>query len=652
MMLQMTSQASDQSLIMEEGLTRYSLIAIIYAAVVLQPASIYLGMTAGIGIGAGYVSVLLFAELARIFGRPLKRAEVFIIYSMAGMAVGSNYFMSMPWNAYIRTSPISRSFYIGGKTVAELIPVWMAPPAGSEAIVRRLILHPDWIPNLALWPITSYIIVAIMDIMLGFLCTQLYVETEKLPFPIQQVEASVINILSEREPRRMRVFSIASIIGMAYGFVLYGLPIITEAIMGIRFSVIPWLWADFTSGIERFLPGATFGISTDLTSFLTGWIIPFNVVVCMFIGTIALNLVGNHLLVRFDVLKVGVDWFPNMGISGVMLRSQMKFWASVFVGLSIAAAIVPLLRSRGYLTSTFRSLSKLSETSRRAGYLPLKVILIGFLTASSASILIFLALVSPEFRANYWWFPIVLGPAWTFLITLVAARSIGLTGYNLFASTGYGYSASPAYLKEGILLAIPYNGLDGWATPLAISQGGASWCANFKVCQLTGTKPISFIKAWFLTIGISFVTSLIYMQMFWSLAPIPSASYPYLSYQWPITLMFWNLWVTKSITMFNPLVIVFSFIAGALIDIIPAFLKLPFSIIGFIVGASTPIPGIVSMFIGAIVGNYLMRVRLGEEWWKNYRYLFLAGVYLGEAIIVGIAATIMLIIKAAWILPF
>ena len=145
---------------------------------------------------------------------------------------------------------------------------------------------------------------------------------------------------------------------------------------------------------------------------------------------------------------------------------------------------------------------------------------------------------------------------------------------------------------------------------------------------------------------------MLYMQMFWALAPIPSASYPFLSFQWPITLMFWNLWVTKSIVMFQPIVIIASFIIGALMDIIPAVMHLPFSLIGFVVGASTPMPNSLSMFIGALIGRFMIRRRLGEDWWRNYRYVMLAGVFLGEALMVGISATLMLMSKAAWILPF
>ncbi|RLG09386.1 MAG: hypothetical protein DRN68_01675, partial [Thaumarchaeota archaeon] len=101
------TERRNRRLALEEGLTINSILAIIYAAVVLQPAAIYLTMTAGVTIGAGYVAVLLFVELARLLGRPLRRAEVFIIYSMSGLAAMTNYFMAMPWNAYIRTSPIS-----------------------------------------------------------------------------------------------------------------------------------------------------------------------------------------------------------------------------------------------------------------------------------------------------------------------------------------------------------------------------------------------------------------------------------------------------------------------------------------------------------------------------------------------------------------
>ena len=81
-------------------------------------------------------------------------------------------------------------------------------------------------------------------------------------------------------------------------------------------------------------------------------------------------------------------------------------------------------------------------------------------------------------------------------------------------------------------------------------------------------------------------------------------------------------------------------------------LKIPFSVIGLAVGASSLPPIMITTFIGALIGKYLIPKLIGKEEWENNKLIFVAGVGCGEGVVVGIASALMMIIKGGWILPW
>ncbi len=80
-------------------------------------------------------------------------------------------------------------------------------------------------------------------------------------------------------------------------------------------------------------------------------------------------------------------------------------------------------------------------------------------------------------------------------------------------------------------------------------------------------------------------------------------------------------------------------------------LHIPFSVMAFAVGATSPIWGSTTILIGGIVGLVLRRLG-GEDWWERNKAVAAAGLTLGEGIVVAIATAIAVIQKSMWVLPF
>ena len=87
-------------------------------------------------------SIAVITEVAKRSFTSLKKQEIFVIFYMAGGLAAANGgpFGGMIWNQYLRTDPAAVGFGI-----AENIPRWVAPLAGSDALAQRTFLHPDWL---------------------------------------------------------------------------------------------------------------------------------------------------------------------------------------------------------------------------------------------------------------------------------------------------------------------------------------------------------------------------------------------------------------------------------------------------------------------------------------------------------------------------
>jgi hypothetical protein len=620
----------------DSPLTWRSIAGILYAGVVLLPAVLWLYFSTGsliVASTAMYTTALLFGELARL-SKPLTKQELFII--MYGGTVAAGEFIitaGFVFNAYFRSSRIAAQFGL-----TEAIPTWLVPPLTSPAVTQRNLMHPDWI--LPIIVVTTGVLLAkICDVSLGFLARQLYIEVEELPFPMQQVEAQVCLTMAEKESNRIKIFTLSAVIAMAYAAILYALPFVSYAILGWSMVAIPQPWIDLNRFIGWILPGASFGVATGLTVFSMGFILPFNVIVSMFVGSVGFYLVGNALLVKWGLFT---EWFPGMSVSDAWTRSVLGFWASPMIGLIIAAALLPLVRHPGNFVKTFRDLLKMPTVAKREGSISLKLIMALFLLTTLGSVLLVWMLV-PGFR-SWVWILILLSVGWTFIFTLASARAIGVTGMGPLAP----YS-STLYAKEAAYIATGYAGADIWFAPLVVSSGGSFMCAVFKTAKLTGTDPIDYVKAYFLAFFVALIMGYIYVSAFWSIAPMPSAVFP--CPFWPLQATIQSLFITRSLELFNPTFLIGAAMIGGILFLVVEIGHLPISLMGLALGPTLPIPYTVSYIIGAIAAKITER-RMGKEWFQANRTVIVAGIFTGVGLTVALSTAIALIVKSMWASPY
>ena len=130
----------------EEGFGWKSIVGAVFIGFLMMPGSMYLGLVIGTGIGpaARWVTIILFAEIAKRAYTRLSQQEIFVLYYMAGAAMASP-FSGLLWNQYLVQSEAARMLGL-----TQHIPSWVAPMFGSDALVDRTLFHRDWlIPILA-----------------------------------------------------------------------------------------------------------------------------------------------------------------------------------------------------------------------------------------------------------------------------------------------------------------------------------------------------------------------------------------------------------------------------------------------------------------------------------------------------------------------
>lgn len=183
----------------EEGFDWKTIIGAVFIGFLMMPGSMYLQLVIGQGIGpaARWVTIILFAEVAKRAHSELKQQEIFLLYYMAGAALASP-FSGLLWNQYLVQSDAARMLGL-----AEFIPTWVAPGADSLSMVERTFFHRDWlIPILLL--VGSQIIQRIDHFGLGYALYRTTSDVEKLPFPMAPVGALGTMALPNPPKRRRK----------------------------------------------------------------------------------------------------------------------------------------------------------------------------------------------------------------------------------------------------------------------------------------------------------------------------------------------------------------------------------------------------------------------------------------------------------------
>lgn len=630
-----------------EGFTAKTVLGALFITLFMLPGGMYLGLVAGMGVGeaAEWVTIVLFAEVARRSYKPLSKQEIYVLYYIAasltsavslerGLAGGP--FSNLIWSAYfLQSAP--------AEPIAGSIPNWAVPPIGSEALVQRELWNPAWMT-----PILILVVLEICNRLswmgLGYVLFRVTSDVEKLPFPFAPVAASGATALAEAgsETWRWRVFSSGAVMGMLFGLVYIGLPIFTSTLFGNAVQVFPIPFADYTTAIENVLPGAVVGISFSVGAALFGTILPFEIVLGSTIASVLSMIVINPILVRNGLMP---HYQPGSNAFLVKLTSDLDFWLSVGIGVNLAVAVLGITM----VVRAFRKIRRqggLGDFRPPAGRgdWPIWASIAAYLAATGTLILIAHRLV-PGFPL---WILMFFGIIWTPLNSYVSARMIGLTGRGI---------AFP-YLKEASVVASGYKNVDIWFAPMPVQDHG--WAAQrFREVQLTGTKFTSILKAELLMVPLVLIASFLFWAFFWQSNPLPNSQFPYATRFWPFHAQMQSVmmqvnsegggWFKEAI---KPPLIAGGVIGGLGLYGLLSIFKVPALFFYGFVGGIAAFPAItVPQLLGAWFGKRMAR-KFGAERWRDYAPVIFAGFACGSGLVAMFSISAALVAKAVQKLPY
>lgn len=626
---------SDSAPKFRSGLTWRSLLAVLYSMFTFTAARLFLALTTvgapGLTSAIEFSTLFIFVELTYLTGNRLTKEEATLVFGLAAIEWS---FLGLIYNAYYVRSPILISLGIDPAA----IPTWFAPRYDSGAFESRTFFHPAWFtPMIANF---GGVLLGIAGgLFFGLMGRELFIESEKLPFPIQHINASIVITLSERKKSQFHILSFSTILAFMYGLLLYGIPISTRA-AGYPVEFLPIPWFDFTHVIERILPGASFGIATDITLVAMGLVLPTWIVIGIFIGSLARFCIVSPISVLIGWSTWAERWVPGMDFIRIFQDSTLYFWVNPLIGMGLAAGFVPAMLKWRMLVSSLKSIffpDKAKMKERVSGDpFPRSFMVILFAVGILGAIALDLWLV-PDFPLVFLLTYEMLFP---FLLTLLSTRMMGVVGMGI----------DVPYLNSLMITASGYGKIDAWFLPFTLNPG-TSWTSSFKICQLTGTTTRSYVKMYVLMIPLSMLVGLIYMEILWKLAPIPSSMFPSADIIWPIWILNSAIWITRPAGYFDLNMILGSFALFGGLTAVLMTLKTPISMLSIIAGFSTPIPSAFTIFTGLLVRTFIER-SVGTETFRQYRNTISAGIMLGEGMAIVLGIAISIIERSVWMAPF
>jgi hypothetical protein len=191
-----------------------------------------------------------------------------------------------------------------------------------------------------------------------------------------------------------------------------------------------------------------------------------------------------------------------------------------------------------------------------------------------------------------------------------------------------------------------------------MDQGGAA--GRFRELELTRTRFTSLIKAELLMFPIIFACSFLFWAFFWHLNQLPSGTFPFAARQWPVAARQAYIIFTANssespllLQALNPTTIVVAGVVGLALYNVLGRLGVPVVFFyGLLGGVGAPLHGGLSLLVGALVGRYYFRRRIGEERWTRYVPVVAAGFACGAGLAGMLAVSLSLIMQCAKDLPF
>lgn len=638
----------------EDGFTWRTMLGTLFVGMVMLPASMYMHLMIGavsLAPAAQWVTVILFLEMAKRARSFLRPSEILILQSLIMIFVGQTPIEGFFWRQYLVQSDAARSF---GLDTA--FPDWFAPTS-QEVLDQRTFFHTAWIvPLLVLF---AYKLVEKVDsLILGYGFFRIASDIEKLPFPLAPMGAAGILALSEnnmgRDGWRWRCFSISSAIGMVFGLVYIAIPTITSTFLNEPFQLLPIPWLDTTVDTQEIMPATATGISFDMANFFAGMAFPFFAVLGGFIGLVV-TLVANPILHDVGILTT---WKPGMSTVETLFANNIDFFLSFGIGLSLAVAVIGIYQVfSGLRTAKRATLDNVEDPKKfaipkgRGDIRPLAIILV-YLCSSAFYFLLAGILLDWDFQG--WTLPLVMlffALVYIPFISYVTARLEGLVGQVL---------AIP-FIREAAFILSGYQGIEIWLLPLPLTANYGDDTVRYRIAELVGCSFKSIWKVNAIAIPLVFILSILYGQFIWSLAPVPSAQYPFAMEMWDFharnQLLVWS--ATKAgyspfMDALKPWVIGTGLGLGVLTYAGLAAFGLPIMLLyGTVKGLGQTMPQFtVTQIAGAVFGRYVMAPRFGAQRWREYAVVLFAGFNCGAGLIMMFSTGIRFLASSVYQLPF
>lgn len=640
----------------KNGFTWVAVVGALFCGLLMMPGSIYLSLITGGGISAGWVTLIIFSEVTRRAMKSLSKQELVILLAVAGAMAGGGPAADFIWRQYFISSDAVRDIGLLGK-----FPSWYAPQPMSDAITHRNLFDSAWMVPIFLMLFMS-IVGTIKGYTLGYFFFRVTSDVERLPFPFAGIHAQGTMALSESGERKAtwkwKMFSLGAVIGILFGIIQIGVPLVTGAFLAKPILILPLPWYDSTTLTEGLLPATATGLVLDLGLIITGMVIPFWAVV----GTAAallLTLIMNPMLYRMGVLT---RWQPGMDTIATTFNNSIDFWMSFGLGVAGAIAVISIYQTVRDVVKKAAELRKRREASThltahrenvweappgRGDFSPW--IAVALYCISSSLVIWVCHMMVPKFPVI---FLIFFTFIYTPLISYVNARLIGICGQH----------TDIPFIKEAAIILSGYKGVEIWLAPIPVADYGGSAQA-FRTKELTGTNFWSYVKVTALIMPLSFILSLIFWSFIWRSGAIPSELYPYAEKMWDLkaksaVLLYSATLDTGGATplfyeALHPKVIAGSFSFTMITFIAMSALSLPImAIYGFVRGIGGMPHGFVLEVVGAILGKYYFHKKFGQKRFLEIIPVLAAGYGTGVGLIALIGVAINLIVSAVSASPF
>jgi len=644
-----------------EALTWRVYLAFLFATFLILPAFIYYNLITNQYLTlVTWIPIVLWSELSNLLRARLFKQELFLLLAFQPISLTYGFFflglVRYTFYAYSEAS----SFF----GIVDYIPDWFVPTGSALADVQQssfFFLHTAW-----LVPIGLQILVLLLGLMtelvIGYLSYQIFAVAEKLEFPARRAEVAAVQTLVERNPSYIRPLFLSALGGIIVHLAGKFLPFMIGPFMtgGLVLYVYNMPYFDVTPYLDSILPGAAFMIPLDPMFYVPGFLLPVRTTLTMFIGAFALYFVGSHLVTRLNLWPPESLWATGWGYGVLQYRSMLYFFVSLIIGLSLAAMIVPIALNPKPLTRGLKALRTTGESER--GLMSPKVLLLVYLASSIALALVIWSLTNFDFPI---WLLLLFVLGGSFFANYIATASSGVT----FSGVGV------PYLRELTVFYSGYPKRDIWFTPMPLSisgsiayvgaassvmsvpLGGSAFAQGLFQADLLNVRHKDYVKAFFVLMALTLLSSFLFTNLFWFVAGIPSSAYPATVILWPVDALNWarmQVWVWFGY-LFNLNWIGLGFGLGAAIAVVTHFLNFPYFLVTLITGTMlwpVAIPVAFAQLLSSVIVQKWIAPSFGAENWARYRGLVVMGYLLGDGLMETIRAVIILATKSGWLLPF